>query len=179
MPSARSDLSHYWAGDTSAGMWVGLGMYMSGFFRMMLGIAGAVSAMVQTAKNKKVAIGLVVSAAICAFVHVTEPFEFGSSPMFLCFPCAFNRLRRLLQRHLHHQITYHPASAQASAFSARCQLTWSSASLPAAAKTWMIIPLFGALLGSLMYPLSWCSASAITKSDLKTPGRERMRTREG
>ena len=41
--------------------------------------------MVKTAKNKKAAIGLVLSAAICAFVcGVTEPFEFGF--MFLCFP---------------------------------------------------------------------------------------------
>ena len=36
-------------------------------------------------RNKKAAIGLVLSAAICAFVcGVTEPFEFGF--MFLCFP---------------------------------------------------------------------------------------------
>ena len=61
-------------------------MYMSGFFPcMMFGIAGAALAMVKTAKNKKAAIGLVLSAAICAFVcGVTEPFEFGF--MFLCFP---------------------------------------------------------------------------------------------
>ena len=40
-----------------------LGMYMSGFFPcMMFGIPGAALAMVQTAKNKKAAIGLVVSA---------------------------------------------------------------------------------------------------------------------
>ena len=61
-------------------------MYMSGFFPcMMFGIPGAALAMVQTAKNKKAAIGLVVSAAICAFVcGVTRAFEFGF--MFLCFP---------------------------------------------------------------------------------------------
>lgn len=41
---------------------------------------GAALAMIQTAKSnkKKVAIGLVASAAVCAFVcGVTEPFEFG------------------------------------------------------------------------------------------------------
>mgnify|MGYP000237737606 FL=1 len=61
-------------------------MYMSGFFPcMMFGIAGAALAMIKAAKNKKAAIGLVLSAAICAFVcGVTEPFEFGF--MFLCFP---------------------------------------------------------------------------------------------
>ena len=80
------DLSHFWAGETSADVGWSLGMYMSGFFPcMMFGIAGAALAMVRTAKNKKAAIGLVLSAAICAFVcGVTEPFEFGF--MFLCFP---------------------------------------------------------------------------------------------
>ena len=56
-------------------------MYMSGFFPcMMFGIPGAALAMIQCAKDnkKKVAIGLVASAALCAFVcGVTEPFEFG------------------------------------------------------------------------------------------------------
>ena len=80
------DLKHFWAGETSADVGWDLGMYMSGFFPcMMFGIPGAALAMVRTAKNKKAAIGLVVSAAICAFVcGVTEPFEFGF--MFLCFP---------------------------------------------------------------------------------------------
>ena len=73
------DLTHYWAGETSADVGWSLGMYMSGFFpTMMFGIPGAALAMVHTAKNKKAAIGLVTSAAICAFVcGVTEPFEFG------------------------------------------------------------------------------------------------------
>ena len=47
---------------------------------MMFGIPGAALAMVHTAKSnkKKVAIGLVGSAAFCAFLcGVTEPFEFG------------------------------------------------------------------------------------------------------
>ena len=80
------DLSHFWAGETSADVGWSLGMYMSGFFPcMMFGILGAALAMIKTAKNKKAAIGLVLSAAICAFVcGVTEPFEFGF--MFLCFP---------------------------------------------------------------------------------------------
>ena len=75
------DLSHYWAGDTSADVGWSLGMYMSGFFPcMMFGIAGAALAMVQTAKNKKAAIGLVVSAAICAFVCFCFLFR-----LFRCF----------------------------------------------------------------------------------------------
>ena len=75
------DLTHFWAGETSADVTWSLGMYMSGFFPcMMFGIPGAALAMVHTAKpaKKKVAIGLVASAAIAAFVcGVTEPFEFG------------------------------------------------------------------------------------------------------
>ena len=75
------DLQHFWAGETSADVTWDLGMYMSGFFPcMMFGVPGAALAMIQTAKSnkKKVAIGLVASAAVCAFVcGVTEPFEFG------------------------------------------------------------------------------------------------------
>ena len=75
------DLSHFWAGETSADVTWSLGMYMSGFFPcMMFGVPGAALAIVHTAKEnkKKVAISLVTSAAICAFVcGVTEPFEFG------------------------------------------------------------------------------------------------------
>ena len=108
------DLSHYWAGDVTGqnGVNWDLGMYMSGFFPcMMFGIAGAALAMVQTAKNKKAAIGLVVSAAICAFVcGVTEPFEFGF--MFLCFPCM---LSMLLCTASSPSSPTTPASAQASA----------------------------------------------------------------
>ena len=64
------DLQHFWAGETSADVSWSLGMYMSGFFPcMMFGIPGAALAMVKCAKpaKKKVAIGLVASAAICAF----------------------------------------------------------------------------------------------------------------
>ena len=65
------DLSHFWNGETSADVSWSLGMYMSGFFPcMMFGIPGAALAMIQSAKSnkKKVAIGLIASAAISAFV---------------------------------------------------------------------------------------------------------------
>ena len=75
------DLSHFWAGETSADVSWSLGMYMSGFFPcMMFGIPGAALAMVQCAKpEKKVAtIGILLSAAVCSFIcGVTEPFEFA------------------------------------------------------------------------------------------------------
>lgn len=88
---------------------------------MMFGIPGAALAMVRTAKNKKAAIGLVVSAAICAFVcGVTEPFEFGF--MFLCFPCM---LFMLLCTAFSPSSPTTPVSALASA-SPQAQRTWFS-----------------------------------------------------
>ena len=48
------DLTHFWAGETSADVSWSLGMYMSGFFPcMMFGIPGAALAMVHTAKSNK------------------------------------------------------------------------------------------------------------------------------
>ena len=161
------DLSHYWAGDVTGqnGVNWDLGMYMSGFFPcMMFGIAGAALAMVRTAKNKKAAIGLVVSAAICAFVcGVTEPFEFGF--MFLCFPLyvVYAALYGIFTI-----ITYYSGFRAGFCFSAGATDLVFSASLPAAAKTWMIIPL-GIAAFIVFYLVFYF---AITKFDLKTPGRE-------
>ena len=161
------DLNHFWAGDVTGqnGVTWSLGMYMSGFFPcMMFGVAGAALAMVKTAKNKKAAIGLVVSAAICAFVcGVTEPFEFGF--MFLCFPLyvVYSALYGIFTI-----ITYYSGFRAGFCFSAGATDLVFSASLPAAAKTWMIIPL-GIAAFVVFYAVFYF---AITKFDLKTPGRE-------
>ena len=159
------DLSHFWAGDTSADVGWSLGMYMSGFFPcMMFGIAGAALAMVRTAKNKKAAIGLVVSAAICAFVcGVTEPFEFGF--MFLCFPLyvVYAALYGIFTI-----ITYYTGFRAGFSFSAGLTDLVFSATLPAAQKTWLILPL-GIAAFVVFYAVFYF---AITKFDLKTPGRE-------
>ena len=161
------DLNHFWAGDVTGqnGVNWSLGMYMSGFFPcMMFGVAGAALAMVKTAKNKKAAIGLVVSAAICAFVcGVTEPFEFGF--MFLCFPLyvVYSALYGIFTI-----ITYYSGFRAGFCFSAGATDLMFSASLPAAAKTWMIIPL-GIAAFVVFYAVFYF---AITKFDLKTPGRE-------
>ena len=164
------DLSHFWAGETSADVDWSLGMYMSGFFPcMMFGIMGAALAMVKTAKNKKAAIGLVLSAAICAFVcGVTEPFEFGF--MFLCFPLyvVYSALYGIFTI-----ITYYTGFRAGFCFSAGATDLIFSASLPAAAKTWMIIPL-GIAAFLVFYFVFYF---AITKFDLKTPA-VRMTTRK-
>ena len=161
------DLGHFWAGETSADVTWDLGMYMSGFFPcMMFGIPGAALAMVHTAKSdkKKVAIGLVASAAICAFVcGVTEPFEFGF--MFLA-PALYVVYAALYG--IFTVITVLVGFRAGFCFSAGATDLIFSASLPAAKNTWMIIPL-GVAAFIVFYVVF---RFAITKFDLKTPGRE-------
>ena len=161
------DLTHFWAGDTSADVAWDLGMYMSGFFPcMMFGIPGAALAMVHTAKSnkKKVAIGLVASAAICAFVcGVTEPFEFGF--MFLAPVLYF--VYALLYG-IFTFVTVLIGFRAGFSFSAGATDLVFSASLPAAAQTWLIIPL--GLAAFVVFYVVF--RVMITKLNLKTPGRE-------
>ena len=161
------DLSHFWAGETSADVTWSLGMYMSGFFPcMMFGIPGAALAMVHTAKSnkKKVAIGLVASAALCAFVcGVTEPFEFGF--MFLA-PGLY--LIYALLYGIFTTVTVLLGFRAGFSFSAGATDLVFSAPLPAAANTWMIIPL-GIAAFAVFYVVF---RFAIVKFNLKTPGRE-------
>ena len=161
------DLTHFWAGETSADVTWSLGMYMSGFFPcMMFGIPGAALAMVHTAKpaKKKVAIGLVASAAIAAFVcGVTEPFEFGF--MFLA-PVLY--VIYALLYGIFVTITTLVGFRAGFMFSAGATDLLFSASLPAAQKTWMIIPL-GIAAFIVFYVVF---RFAIVKFNLKTPGRE-------
>lgn len=161
------DLSHFWAGETSADVTWSLGMYMSGFFPcMMFGIPGAALAMVHTAKSnkKKVAIGLVASAAVCSFVcGVTEPFEFG----FMFLAPALYLIYALLYG-IFTTITVLFGFRAGFSFSAGATDLVFSAPLPAAANTWMIIPL-GIAAFAVFYVVF---RFAIVKFDLKTPGRE-------
>lgn len=161
------DLSHFWAGHTSADVSWSLGMYMSGFFPcMMFGIPGAALAMVHTAKTgkQKAAIGLVASAALCAFVcGVTEPFEFGF--MFLA-PGLY--LVYALLYGIFTVITTLLGFRAGFSFSAGATDLVFSASLPAAQKTWLIIPL--GIAAFIVFYLVF--RFVIVKFDLKTPGRE-------
>jgi len=163
------DLSHYWAGDVTGSNGVNwdLGIYMSGFFPcMMFGIPGAALAMIKNAKEgkKKLAIGLVGSAALCAFIcGVTEPFEF--SFMFLAFPLY------VVYSLLYGVFTYITCLVGFRAgfcFSAGLTDLIFSASLPAANNTWMIIPL--GIAAFIVFYLVF--DFAIRKWNLKTPGRE-------
>ena len=142
-------------------------MYMSGFFPcMMFGIPGAALAMVHTAKSnkKKVAIGLVASAAVCAFLcGVTEPFEFG----FMFLAPGLYVIYALLYG-IFTFVTVLLGFRAGFSFSAGATDLFFSASLPAAAKTWLILPL-GIAAFVIFYVVF---RFAITKFDLKTPGRE-------
>lgn len=161
------DLTHFWAGETSEDVSWSLGMYMSGFFpSMMFGIPGAALAMIQTAKKgkKKVAIGLVASAAVCAFVcGVTEPFEFAfmflAPGLYVIYALLFG---------IFAFITTLVGFRAGFSFSAGATDLLFSASLPAAQNTWMIIPL--GIAAFVVFYLVF--RFAITKWDLKTPGRE-------
>lgn len=163
------DLGHFWAGDTtaSANLSWDLGIYMSGFFPcMMFGIPGAALAMIQTAKDnkKKIAIGIVMSAAISAFVcGVTEPFEFAF--MFLA-PALYVVYAALYG--IFTVITCFVGFRAGFCFSAGLTDLIFSASLPAAHNTWMIIPLGIAAFLVFYFVFKF----AILKWDLKTPGRE-------
>ncbi|HIX17518.1 MAG TPA: PTS transporter subunit EIIC [Candidatus Gemmiger faecavium] len=163
------DLSHFWAGDVTGqnGVTWDLGMYMSGFFPcMMFGIPGAAAAMILNAKpeRRKVAFGLVGSAAICAFVcGVTEPFEFAF--MFLAFPLY---VVYALLYGIFTVITYYVGFRAGFSFSAGLTDLVFSASLPAAKNTLLIIPLGLAALVVFFVVFYF----AIKVFDLKTPGRE-------
>ncbi len=163
------DLSHFWAGDVTGqnGVTWDLGMYMSGFFPcMMFGIPGAAAAMILNAKpeKRKVAFGLVGSAAICAFVcGVTEPFEFAF--MFLAFPLY---VVYALLYGIFTVVTYYVGFRAGFSFSAGLTDLVFSASLPAAKNTLLIIPLGLAALVVFFVVFYF----AIKVFDLKTPGRE-------
>ena len=161
------DLQHFWAGETSADVTWSLGMYMSGFVPcMMFGIPGAALAMIQCAKpaKKKIAIGLVASAAVCSFVcGVTEPFEFG----FMFLAPGLYVIYALLYG-IFTIVTVALGFRAGFSFSAGATDLLFSSTLPAAQKTVLIIPLGIAAFVVFYFVFLF----AIKKFDLKTPGRE-------
>ena len=161
------DLTHFWAGHTSADVSWSLGMYMSGFFPcMMFGVPGAALAMIRTAKTKKrkAAVGILASAALCSFVcGITEPFEFAF--MFVA-PVLY-----VVYSVLYGVFTWIATVAgfrAGFAFSAGATDLAFSASLPAAQNTWLILPL-GLAAFAVFYLVF---RFMITGFRLKTPGRE-------
>ena len=163
------DLTAYWnpTGEIAQNANWSIGMYMAGFFPcMMFGIPGAALAMVLTAKSnkKKATIGIVGAAALSAFLcGVTEPFEFAF--MFLAFPLyvVYSLLYGIFAA-----VTVALGFRAGFMFSAGATDLIFSASLPAAAKTWLIIPM--GIAAFVVFFLVFLFA--IKTFNLKTPGRE-------
>ena len=161
------DLTHFWAGHTSADVTWSLGIYMSGFFPcMMFGVPGASLAMLHCAKEnrKKYAIGILGSAALCSFVcGITEPFEFAfmfTSPLLYV---VYSLLYGVFT-----YITGVSGFRAGFSFSAGATDLLFSASLPAAVKTWLILPL--GLAAFVVFYLVFRILISYLK--LETPGNE-------
>ena len=161
------DLTHFWAGQTSADVSWSLGIYMSGFFPcMMFGIPGAALAMIQSAKpeKRKTAAGVLISAAVCAFIcGISEPFEFA----YMFVSPALYAVYALLYGLFSWAVALSGFRA-GFAFSAGATDLLFSASLPAAQHTWLILP-FGLAAFAVFYLVFH---GMIAWRNLKTPGRE-------
>ena len=161
------DLTAYWnpMGEVAQNADWSIGMYMAGFFPcMMFGVPGAALGVCLAARNKKTALGIVLSAAICAFIcGVTEPFEFAF--MFVAFPL-----------YLVYSLLYGIFAAVAVGLGFRAGFMFSggaadlffSSSLPSAQNTLLIIPL-GIAAFAVFFAVFYF---AIKKFSFATPGNE-------
>lgn len=162
-----NDLNDFLSGDQGDGVFGVTGQYMTGFFPvMMFGLPGAALAMYVTAKTKqkKVAYGILLSAAFASFfVGVTEPLEF--SFMFLA---PFLYLLHALFMGISMAIAQLLPVRMGFGFSGGfvdLVLNWTN---PLAQNPWLI-PVMGAgwfVIYFLVF--RW----VILKFQLKTPGRE-------
>lgn len=159
-----NDLTNFLNGTGVFGV---TGQYMTGFFPiMMFGLPGACLAMYHTAKtrNKKIAAGLLLSAAVTAFVvGITEPIEFAFmflAPALYVVHAFLTGLSALICALL-------PVRA-GFGFSAGLMdlvLNWNS---PMSENPWMVIPI-GIVYFGIYYVIF---RVVISKFNLKTPGRE-------
>lgn len=161
-----NDLGKFW-GTMGGGVYGQTGMYMTGFFPvMMFGLPAATLAMYHCAKKEKKnsAKGMLGSGALSSFfTGITEPIEFGF--MFLAPALYF----------LHAVMTGITAGIIAALpvrsgfnFSAGILDLFFSFKAPMAQNPWMIFPI-GIVVGIIYYTVF---RFTITKFDLKTPGRE-------
>lgn len=161
-----ADIGKFW-GSTPGGVLGETGMYMTGFFPvMMFGLPAAALAMYHTAKEnkKKVVYGLLVSAALSSFfTGVTEPLEFAF--MFLA-PGLY----------LVHAILTGVSVAVLAMLPVRSGFNFSaglvdwilSFKAPFAQNPLLLIPI-GLVVGVIYY---FVFRLIITTMNLKTPGRE-------
>lgn len=159
-----NDLGNFWG---ATGTYGETGMYMTGFFPfMMFGLPAACLAMYHTAKpgKKKIAYGLLASAAFCSFfTGVTEPIEFAF--MFLA-PGLY--LVHAALAGITAGITVALPVRAGFSFSGGAVDLGLSSFTPMAQNPWMVIPI-GIVVGIVYYVVF---RFVITKFDLKTPGRE-------
>ena len=161
-----NDIAKFW-GNAEGGVLGQTGMYMAGFFPvMMFGLPAAALAMYFTAKDtkKKVAAGLLMSAAIASFLNgVTEPLEFS----FMFLAPALYVVHALLTGISMAVVAALPVRAGFN-FSAGL-IDWTlSFKAPFAQNPLLLIPI-GLAVG-LVYFIIF--RIVIVKFNMKTPGRE-------
>ena len=159
-----NDLGNFWSNTGTYGV---TGQYMTGFFPvMMFGLPGAALAMYHTAKTKqkKVAAGILLSAAFASFfTGVTEPLEFAF--MFLApFLYVIHAILTAVSMTV---MAILPVRAGFNFSGGLIDLILSS-STPMAQNPWWIL-VTGAVFFGIYYVLF---RVIIVKMNLRTPGRE-------
>lgn len=161
-----NDIGKFW-GTMEGGILGQTGMYMSGFFPvMMFGLPAAALAMYHTAKEnkKKVAAGLLMAAALSSFfTGVTEPQEFA----FMFLAPALYAIHALLTGISMAIVALLPVRAGFN-FSAGFVDWFLSFKAPFAENPLYLIPI--GLIVAVVYYIVF--RIVIVKFNLKTPGRE-------
>lgn len=161
-----SDIGKFW-GSIDGGVLGQTGMYMSGFFPvMMFGLPAGALAMYHTAKTdkRKMAAGLLLSAALCSFfTGVTEPLEFS----FMFIAPILYVIHAVLTGICVGVVALLPTRAGFN-FSAGFADWFLSSKAPFALNTWMLL-LIGLVVAVIYYVVF---RAVITAMDLKTIGRE-------
>jgi PTS system N-acetylglucosamine-specific IIC component len=155
----HGDLTRFFAHDPTAGQ------FMSGFFPiMMFGLPAAALAIAHSARpeRRKAVLGMMASLALTSFVTgVTEPIEF--SFMFIApLLYAIHAVLTAVSMAVTWALGVHAGFTFSAGF-IDYALNWNLASKP-----YLIIPI-GLAFAAVYYVLF---RFAITKFDLKTPGRE-------
>lgn len=161
-----NDIGKFWASD-SGGVLGQTGMYMAGFFPvMMFGLPAAALAMYHTAKNnkKKVVYGLLLAASISSFfTGVTEPLEFA----FMFLAPVLYLVHAVLTGISMAIVAYLPMRAGFN-FSAGFVDWFLSLKAPFALNPYLLL-VVGLIFGIIYYVIF---RLVISLFNLKTPGRE-------
>ncbi len=159
-----NDLVNFWKGTGTQGV---TGMYMTGFFPvMMFGLVAGAYAMYKTAKpeKKKITASLLLAGALASFfTGITEPIEFSfmfMSPLLYLIHAVLTGLSAVICAYLPVRCGFN--------FSAGMVDYILSFKAPMAENPILIIPIGLAFAAIYYFVFMW----AITKFNLKTPGRE-------